>query len=724
MHTSRFAHGRTRLFAAFCRALPLLALALVAVPSSACGPDFPHELLSDRHASVYELVDGTFDFEVSRLLPGETAQFKPLENYWDAPGASRIELEKKQLGEAGYAQTEAMRLAADDAAAWAAGDGLSQEVRLYTAGARAFHAGDYAVARQRFEAVVALPPGAQSRRGLWARYMLARLALDEALGAGAEPAQADAAAQAFQAVRAAAKAGAEDREGLAVASFGEEARLHLNRGNLPAAAKLYAQQAAQGSASGRASLLFLARRLFANETELTAALSDPLLQQLLAAYVYTRSNELQIEQGGVMVASPLSERYYAAVEAAGSGSLAGVDRVAAAAYRAGRYELAAKLAPRSDSALAHWVRAKLALRKGDDKAAAEAYAQASRAFPREESWGISLGEDYAYESLRPACRVDGERAILALGRGDYAEALRLLHASKGQYWLDEAQVAERVLSVDELKQFVDREVPAPAAPPKVDENNWVAPNPDQQLRSLLARRLLRLQRYDEALAYFPAELRDKAAGYAQARQAGTRGGRIERAQNLFRAAALARESGMEILGTELGPDANVFGGNYELSGYDLAEQDKKLIGPDEGVRIAASAAQPDQRFHYRHIAADLASQAADQVPPRSQAFAALLCSATGWLINRDPAQAQGYYRRYLKQGAYVSWGGAFGSSACPAPDFDGAAKRLRVEQIRWAKQVARQAAPFVAAGLVAIGIGLVFWWRRRRAAAAVTSLRE
>ena len=91
-------------------------------------------------------------------------------------------------------------------------------------------------------------------------------------------------------------------------------------------------------------------------------------------------------------------------------------------------------------------------------------------------------------------------------------------------------------------------------------------------------------------------------------------------------------------------------------------------------------------------------------------------SATGWLINRDAAQAQSYYRRYLKNGAYVSWGGAFGSSAsaCPAPDFPAAAQRQKLEQMRWIKRTLRQAAPFVAGGLLLLVAGGVLLWRRRK----------
>lgn len=666
-----------------------LAAAIWALPGWACGPDFPHELLSDRHASVYELVDGSFDFEAAQLAPRPAQKLKPNENPWEAPDESRIELEKRELGEAAYAKVEAMRLSADDVQAWAAGDGLSDEVRLYAAGARAFHAGDTATALQRFDAVLALPAEQRRSRGLWARYMRGRVNRTQvtdgaAVGEAEMVAAAIAAAQDFQAVRAAVAAGANDPLGLAVASYGEEAVLLLASGDTAAAVRLYAEQAAQGSASGRASLLFVARDLFADDAALRAALADPLLQQLLASYVYTRTGEFEgtDEAGQPKPQAAALQRYYAAIEADATGSIGGVDRVAAAAYRSARYELAGKLAARSQTALAHWVRAKLALRAGDDKTAADAYAQASRAFPRDEDWGVNPNEGYSYEGLKPACRVDGERAILALGRGDYVEALRLFHAGGGQYWMDEAQVAERVLSVDELKHYVDTNVPEPAAPPKASDEGWTPPHPDAQLRALLGRRLMRSGRYAEATVYFPPTLRDTAAAYAKARLDAPKQGGIERAETLFRAARLARESGMELLALELAPDAAFFGGSYELTDPPLDTQDKKLVGTDEPQRVAASRPQPVQRFHYRFVAADLANQAADLVPARSQAFAAMLCSATGWLINRDPAQARSYYRRYIDQGPYVAWAANFGNH-CPAPDFAGAAKRLQFERVRW-----------------------------------------
>ncbi|HEX9521829.1 MAG TPA: hypothetical protein VF949_02610 [Reyranella sp.] len=97
-----------------------------------------------------------------------------------------------------------------------------------------------------------------------------------------------------------------------------------------------------------------------------------------------------------------------------------------------------------------------------------------------------------------------------------------------------------------------------------------------------------------------------------------------------------------------------------------------LLGPDEESRFAASAPKPDVRFHYRSIAADRASAAADLLPKRSQAYAATLCWAARFAIDSsNQAKADAIYRRYVANGAYQAWARDFGQ-ICPAPDFEGA----------------------------------------------------
>ncbi|VTR25654.1 Uncharacterised protein [Serratia fonticola] len=55
-----------------------------------------------------------------------------------------------------------------------------------------------------------------------------------------------------------------------------------------------------------------------------------------------------------------------------------------------------------------------------------------------------------------------------------------MYRGKENYWADVADIAERVLTVDELKGFVDKHAPAPTTPlkpVKPDEYNGEADHP-------------------------------------------------------------------------------------------------------------------------------------------------------------------------------------------------------------------------------------------------------
>jgi len=305
----------------------------------------------------------------------------------------------------------------------------------------------------------------------------------------------------------------------------------------------------------------------------------------------------------------------------------------------------------------------------------------------------------------------------------------LLYRAGAYYWTDAAYVAERVLSIDELKAYVDAKVPASPAKPvttNTDGDGFVPSDPATQLRALLARRLLRSARFDEASVYFDnAELQGKSRELVSARHASEQGGQIARARGFFAAAKLERSKGMELLGFEGDPDYLLYGGAFDLNSpftYDAnynavphPRADLKIIGDytsdDERSRVAGSKAAPLARYHYRLNAVDDASKSADLLPPRTQAFAAVLCQATSWIIDREPALAQNVYTRYLKQGALVPWGASFGRT-CPEPDFAAAEKRLWDQRMAFYKHQARHWAPWIG-GVFVLLIGFVFWRRRR-----------
>jgi hypothetical protein len=364
------------------------------------------------------------------------------------------------------------------------------------------------------------------------------------------------------------------------------------------------------------------------------------------------------------------------------------------------------------------VRAKLALRAGDAAKASAEYAEAVKAFPMQGPLHdyARTGEEEDY------CRVQGEAGTLALARSEYATAMEYLYVAATVHAADAAFVAERVLTIAELKAFVDRHA-AEAKPMKVAEDSGVVRDYDARpYAATLARRLLREERMDEAPAYFDDPvLRAKALAYVEARKAAMRGGAIERAEGWFRAAVIARRDGMELIGYDYDPDFSAAYGEFENvytfgHGPSLPMTLSFDPGPTPGERERAEStkATPDKRFHYRYLAADFAARAADLVPERSQAYAALLCKATGWLAVRDLPAATEYYRRYVSHGPYVPWAASFGSH-CEAPDFAGAAKRLHFERIVAAKRFVRRSVPYVLIGGMGILVALSWWWYRRKA---------
>ncbi|HOV59189.1 MAG TPA: hypothetical protein PLN91_15020, partial [Rhodanobacteraceae bacterium] len=339
--------------------------ASLALQALACGPDFPSTLLADRGAALLELPEGSFDAEASRLVPPPQPAFTVVDRgawLWGPEPVTQVAVERGWLGDA-YERVRLMRDQSSAAAAAARGEELPEEARQYTAGAVAFAGSDYAEARRRFERVLALPAPQQNRYGPLAQYSLARSLLLQ------EMPDVAAAAAAFQGVRERVAAGAQDPLGLAASSFGEEARLRLDAGDDAAAVALYAQQAALGSVYGRTSLLHMARAILAEPARLHRAVDDALTLRLLAAFLYSRADELDapVDDDAARTAAPppASRRitdFLAAAEQRGLATLPGADRLAAVAYRSGDYALAKRLLTKADGGLADWLRAKLALR--------------------------------------------------------------------------------------------------------------------------------------------------------------------------------------------------------------------------------------------------------------------------------------------------------------------------------------------------------------------------
>lgn len=687
-----------------------LSLSLPLGSALACGPDFPMRLLDNRGQTLAELPEGNFAFEISRLGHAING-LKPVSVDSDNMEAEDHAAQRDQAEQIGLsadqqALVKHLRSLTDARQVEIQGAQLPDELRFYLAGAVAFAADDHGLAAQYFRKVLALPAEQRALRSTWAAYSLGR-ALFASAQANADGDTLEQSPQAFELTRQLSIDGFSDPLELGVASLGEEARVVRTTGDWNRAIELYAAQNLQGSTVGYSSLKQLVSELAAlPEDQLAALLKGQPVQQLVTASLISRL-------GWSFGDQPANEqKLLKALQNSTRGNLDNADRLAAVNYQQGDYASAkAFLEHAGDGGLAWWLRAKLAVRDGDKNAAAAAYAKAAQAFPQNESWGDRRTPDFDYETLQPKCRVEGESAILALQRGDYLQAFDQLYRSQSLYWFDAATVAERVLTLEELKQYVDTRVPAPPALTQQERDNYVPLPVAASLRNLLGRRLLREGHYEEAVGYFDNPgLQHKARLYGQQRQAADSAWwPTRRAAALYNAAWTAREWGMDILGYEMAPDYATFGGNFSLESRELKVG--PLMAEDEVKRQQASAAQPDERYHYRFVATALASRAADNLPHTSQAFAAVLCEASGW--NSSLAEQSALYQRYIKEGPYVEWAADFGHQ-CPYPDFENADKRYVTQVTDAARSALRPYKTLLLAGVVAIIAASVLLIRRRR----------
>ncbi len=245
---------------------------------------------------------------------------------------------------------------------------------------------------------------------------------------------------------------------------------------------------------------------------------------------------------------------------------------------------------KSDSPAAEWLHAKLELRDGKFQDAVQSLGKAFdtlRDPALYTGWHAASGQDTndsIYVSTpdggswtMPECAT-GDLGQLHLERGDFVQAMDIL--LKGQLWEDASVVAERILTADELKAYVDKlPIPPPGAKPSDNDSDT------EQLRYLLGRRLVREDRYAEAMPYMKAPYDKVLQKYVQALQDGANEKlpKSQRAKAWFTAAWLARYDGMELMGTEVSPDGFVSDGDFENT--DLAQERLSGEHQDNNVMV-------------------------------------------------------------------------------------------------------------------------------------------
>ncbi len=502
----------------------------------------------------------------------------------------------------------------------------------------------------------------------------------------------------FQQTRELARGGFADSLGMAADSYGWEGRSEWKQEHPAKAAALFLTQLALGDESAMVSLKALIpdrepvegmlnygaepeeRSKWDNQqkreqeqkeiSKLKEAAQDPLLRRLVTVHILATAASADFYDGeSNNSAAKRGARWLGVIKEANLERVEDAEYLGWAAYTSGDYKSAAYWLELSkgDTSAAWWLRAKLQRRAGKLADAANSMAKAwqtvrdTAAYTGWVAPTPPIEDEYGTYPERGSWTFEqsatGDLGGLHLARGDFLQALDIL--LKGKLWEDAAYVAERVLTANELKAYVDHQSFTSATSGEKDD---VA-----KLRYLLGRRLVREDRYAEAGPYLRPPYEKVLEKYVKALRDGADNklSKVERARALFNAAWLARYDGMELMGTEGAPDAFAESGNFEMP--DLAQQRRSGVyqqvryekngeqkttnvplvlkpSKQELQRLARNKINPDVRFHYRLIAGALAIKAAALLPNDSEELADVVNCAGLWVKDRDEKTGNRYFQ--------------------------------------------------------------------------------
>jgi hypothetical protein len=592
---------------------------------------------------------------------------------------------------------------ADDKTTGTLPEEFPSEFADYHRGAFAYRLKKWDEARMEWEALLKRPAEERHYRTVWAAFMLGKAALKTG-----DPE----AVKSFQITRDLAKAGFADSLGMAADSYGWEGRSEWKQNHPEKAARLFLTQLALGDESAIVSLKALIpdrdpvdgmlnygpepdqKRGWSEENKkaeeqkallaLKAAAQDPLLRRLVTVHILaTESGGFnRWEEDGGIPRFNRCARWLSVIKDAHVEQLEDAEYLGWVAYTKGNYQDAEhwlELA-KSDSPVAWWLRAKLQRRAGKLEEAAKSMARAWQSIepitsytgwtaapdPRENEF-LGESDGWRWPFVQSA---GGDLGALQLERANFIPALEVF--LKGGLWDDTAFMAERILTADEIKGYLDRQ-PATSGTTTAGAEDTIG-----KLRYLLGRRLVREDRYEEAAPYLKVPYDKVLAHYVQALREGANEKlpKRQRARAWFTAAWLARFDGMELMGTEGAPDGFSLGGDFELP--DLAkqrqtgvyqvtqfqnDQEKTVNVPivlkaskAELLRLAKNRIMPDLRFHYRVIAGALAVRAADLLEDNTEELADVLNTAGLWVKDRDQRVGNRYYQILEKRAAKTKIG--------------------------------------------------------------------
>ncbi len=505
---------------------------------------------------------------------------------------------------------------------------IPPEFAEYVRGAFAYRKGEFDTAVSHWRALLALSPEQRKYRTLWATFMIGRVFSDK------EPI---AAIEYFSQCRKMVAEGVADPLNLAEDSLGWLAQAETRTKRYVDAIHHYAELAKNPDREETGILsLTTVCRLALNEDVIDPALAkDGLSSQVLTAAIACQYGRI--------------ETWAKCIEAAQvQPPILGADRVAWSAYTNGDMASAAEWLRKADMTTVHarWVQAKLFLRDGkiEEGKALITGLQSSHeeddAVPQfaPEVWPVT--EKYGE-------RVLGDMGLLHLYNREYPEALESF-ARSGFYFDDALYVAECVMSIDELKAFIERHKnDAAFGEMSIFGYLGLRLTKLERLEQALASRLAVQGKWDDAIPFFPEGLKEDAKRMAELTRASTSSMVRERAESLVQMGKLLMEKGRQLI------HYGIYNFDYEGAFANIRRLSSGTglegASEDEKVRVAKLLPKANEHFNYRCRAADLMWEAASLLPKNDLLAAEALYCGGVFLKAKDPKAADKFYKALVRR---------------------------------------------------------------------------
>jgi tetratricopeptide (TPR) repeat protein len=283
--------------------------------------------------------------------------------------------------------------------------------------------------------------------------------------------------------------------------------IELKEADFGGALRVYLKLRNEGEGMGENSAYFLIRSL-AGDIEsqqecARACVEDKDLRKLMTIFLCAAGNRAIANE--IDETTLWADRWLYALSEAKIDPSEDATRIALLQYSTGKYtecEQTLKLCTADDPAAA-LLRSRILLRKGKRTEAIAALRAAEKSLPNQPTranWNDTSRYTYIdrYSADSSGGKVRADLALFSLSQGEYSEAFRLNALSGLER--DMLYVGECVLTIDELKAVVDHDWKTQI---EIPTGEYAPFNMANAVRSLLARRLCRAQKWSEALPYLP-----------------------------------------------------------------------------------------------------------------------------------------------------------------------------------------------------------------------------